>query len=126
MNDELDLEFCTVSIYENYLIVVINEGIHVTPEYNEILEAIVVKYFRKTPFVYLTWRKNSYSVDPAIYKKTLQINNLVGFGIIVNAIGSSAKAQIEKAFISIPFQIFETKEEAEDWVQNLLKSSSTL
>lgn len=126
MHEELDLEFCTVSIYETYLIVVMNEGIHVTPEYNEILEGIVVKYFRKTPFVYLTWRKNSYSVDPAIYKKTLQINNLVGFGIIVNAIGSSAKAQIEKAFISIPFQIFETKEKAEDWAQNLLKSSSTL
>ncbi|MGV6831522.1 MAG: hypothetical protein ACWA5P_08195 [bacterium] len=122
MHEELDLEFCTVSIYENYLIVVMNEGIHVTPEYNEILEGIVVKYFRKTPFVYLTWRKNSYSVDPAIYQKTLQIKNLEGFGIITNAIGSSAKAQIEKQFISIPFQIFETIEEAEVWAQHLLQS----
>ena len=122
MHEELDLEFCTVSIYENYLIVVMNEGIHVTPEYNEILEGIVVKYFRKTPYVYLTWRKNSYSVDQAIYQKTLQIKNLEGCGIITNAIGSSAKAQIEKQFISIPFQIFETIEEAEVWTQKLLKS----
>ena len=121
MPTTLTYEFCTIDIYNNYLIVVMNSGVHITPDHNEVLENIVDSYFRDRPFVYLTHRKHSYSVDPAIYKKTSQIANLAGFGVIAEFPVSRANAEIERLFLNKPFEIFDDLESAKQWAANILK-----
>lgn len=59
-----------------------NEGITVIPEYNDILISLANTYFPQRDFVYITHRKNSYSVDPTIYIETSKISNLRAFVVI--------------------------------------------
>lgn len=117
-------EFCEVTIYDDHLIVVIDPEVHITPEHNKVLLEIAETYFKNRPFVYLTHRKNSYSVDPAIYLETSKITNLAGFGVIAAAPLAGSNAEIEKLFLKKPFRVFKDLDEAIDWAKRLLADES--
>jgi len=119
MTDVLKYDFCTMHLYDTYLVVEINEGVHVTPSHNDVLVEISEKHYKNKPFVYLTNRVNSYSVDPAIYSKTSQINNLTGFAVISKDYKAKSNAEIEKLFLNKPFEIFDSLSEAVKWAKSL-------
>lgn len=119
MNDVLKYDFCTMHIYDHYMVVEINEGVHLTPSHNEILLNISETYFKNKPFVYLTHRVNSYSVDPAIYSETSKIENLVGFAVISSDFKKKSNAEIEKLFFNKTFKIFDKLDEAINWAKEL-------
>lgn len=114
--------FGQVEIYDGYIVAIMNEGVHISPEYNKVLEDIVNRFYKNKPFVYLTHRKHSYSVDPAIYFETSKIENLAGFGVIAEIPVSGPNAAIEKLFINKPFEIFESKEQAIAWAKTVLNN----
>ena len=119
----LKYSFCTIDIYENYVISCINEGFHLTPDKNKILEDIANDYFKDKKFVYITHRKHSYSVDPSIYIQTSKIKNLVGFAVVAKVPLSKGNAEVEKLFFNNkPFEIFTTLEEAKAWVKTVLSN----
>ena len=120
MSKTLTYEFCTVTVYKRYMVVVMFSGVHLKPEHNSVLENIVDTYFKDQPFVYLTHRKNSYSVDPAIYVKTSKIKNLAGFGVIAEIPVARANAALEKLFLNKPFEIFDNLEDARTWAKQIL------
>lgn len=122
MRRSLTYSFCTVNIYHNFIVVVINSGEHLTPDYNAILLDIVEKYFKDRPFVYLTHRKNSYSVDPAIYLQTSKIETLAGFGVIAEVPVSKGNAEVEKLFLNKPFEIFKTLDDAIVWANEITQN----
>lgn len=121
MPKELTLPFCSLKIYDNYMVVIMNKGVHISVEYNEVLQGLAEQYFRNKPFVYLTWRKNSYSVDPAIYKHTASIKNLVAFGVVAEIPVSKANATVEKHFMPKPFEIFDTLADAQSWAVDQIR-----
>ena len=82
MTERLRLDFCEVNIFDNYMIVVMDTAINLTLDSNAILVSVAGTYFKNKPFVYITHRINSYSVDPAIYKETSKIKNLMGFCVV--------------------------------------------
>jgi len=82
MKDLLRFYFADIHIYNNYMIVVMNDGIHVTSVHNRILMNVTDTYYRNRKFVYITHRINSYSVDPKVYIKTSEVENLVGFCVV--------------------------------------------
>ena len=94
----LKYDFCEVEVYKNYVIVIINEGISLTPENNDVLLGIATKYFINKNFGYITHRINSYSVDPRIYTETSKIENLVSFAVVSENKIALSNAQIEKTF----------------------------
>ena len=116
MEDELKFDFCNMNIYDNYMVVVMNEGVTINPSHNKILLNIVDTYFNNKNFVYITHRINSYSVDPAIYFETSKIKNLVGFAVVSKDYKAKSNAEIEKLFFNKPFEVFNTLEEAVAWV----------
>ncbi len=120
MTDVVKYDFCTMYIYDHYMIVVINEGITLTPEHNNVLLNIVDTYYRNRPFVYITHRINSYSVDPAIYRETSKINNLAGFCVVSSDYKAKRNAEIEKLFLNKPFEIFDSMEEATTWASQVI------
>ncbi len=73
----IEQDFCKIEVYDNYIIVIMFEGITVAPNYNDVLVNISDKYFKTKYFGYITHRIHSYSVDPRIYFETSKINNLV-------------------------------------------------
>ncbi|WP_431157619.1 hypothetical protein [Winogradskyella poriferorum] len=115
MRDTLTLEFCHVSIFDNYIVVVMNEGVNLSPSDNYILLDIANDYFKDKPFVYITHRINSYSVDPQIYYETAKIKNLKGFAVVSSDYKAKRNAEVEKMFFSKPFGIFSELNEAYKW-----------
>lgn len=120
MTDLLKFDFCEMHIYDNYLIVVMNEGITVTPDQNQVLLNVAETYFKNKDFVYITNRLHSYSVNPSIYFETSKIKNLIGFAVVSKDYKAKSNAEVEKLFLKQPFEIFNTLEQAVDWATSIL------
>ena len=120
MTNEFYLDFAKVKVLKCLMIVEINEGIHMSTTYHEELEEIASLQFEGKPFVYITNRVNSYSVDPSIYKLTSKIPNLKGFAVVTKTLLAKKNAEIEKLFLNKPFEIFKDLDEAINWARNIL------
>ncbi|MCK7590877.1 hypothetical protein M0G43_09855 [Subsaxibacter sp. CAU 1640] len=120
MVDELIFDFCNMYIYDNYLIVVMKEGVTIMPSHNQVLLNVVDTYFKNKRFVYITHRINSYSVDPAVYFETSKIENLEGFAVVSKDFKAKSNAEIEKLFLNKPFEVFDTLEEAVTWAKTII------
>lgn len=120
MTKKLRLEFCNISVYDNYMIVEMDTGVHITLEANSILISLVNTYFKNKPFVYITHRVNSYSVDPAVYIETSKIKNLIGLCVVSKNSMAKSTAEIEKLFFNKSFEIFNTLTEAVHWANKTL------
>lgn len=120
MEDELKFDFCTMYIYINYMVVVMNEGVTINPSHNKTLLNIVETYYSKKNFVYITHRLNSYSVNPAIYFETSKIQNLKGFAVVSKDYKAKSNAEIEKLFFNKPFEVFTMLDEAITWAKSIV------
>lgn len=121
MKDTLNFDFCTLTVYNNHVISVINEGVSLRPEHNDVLTQIAETYFKNQPFVYITNRVHSYSVDPKIYFETSKIPNLVGCAVVSSDYKAKNNAKIEKLFYSKPFEMFKTLDEAKEWANTIVQ-----
>jgi len=122
MKETLTFDFCDMTIYDNYLVTVMKEGMNVTPEYHDVLVEIAHMYYSEKPFVYIAHRIHSYSVDPKIYFETSKIKNLKGFAVVSSNYKAKVNAQIEQMFFSKPFEIFTNLEDAIDWAKKITTS----
>tara|TARA_R110001632_G_scaffold57494_2_gene140483 strand:- start:175 stop:561 length:387 start_codon:yes stop_codon:yes gene_type:complete len=117
------LQFCEVTIFPDYLYVVMNEGITVVPEYNDILINLTNTYYQEKDFVYITHRIHSYSVNPTIYLETARIENLKGFAVVaLDSEKEVINTKVEKLFFNKPFALFDSLEDAIHWKNTLLYS----
>lgn len=121
MIDLLKFDFCDMHIYDNYLIVIMNEGITIRPAHNQVLLNVAETYFNSKRFVYISNRLNSYSVDPSAYFETSKIENLAGFAVVSKDYKVKSNAEIEKLFFDKPFEVFSTVENAIEWVGSILE-----
>lgn len=120
MIDSINFDFGKAQIFKDFVVFEMFEGVHITPEHNQILEEIVEQYFKGRPFVYITHRKHSYSVDPSIYFKTSKIENLAGFAVVAGVPVAKANAEVEKLFLSKPFEIFRDIDSAIAWAKHII------
>ncbi len=121
MLESLTFDFCEMSIYDNYVVVVMKEGVTITPEYNSVLVEVTENHFSNKPFVYITHRINSYAVDPKIYLETAKIENLKGFAVVSSNYKAKVNAKVEQMFFDKPFEIFTTLDDAFIWAEGLVK-----
>ncbi|WP_066220586.1 hypothetical protein [Formosa haliotis] len=119
-------EFGTLKLYEKYVFAQMNEGITITKDLNNILLQIANTYYKDSPFVYITNRKNSYSVDPAIYLETSKIKNLIGFAIVSNIPLALSNVKIERMFLDKPCETFDVISDAKQWANTLVKQHHKL
>lgn len=119
MTARVTLEFCEVLVYDSYMIVTVKTGENIDMKYHNQLVDVADTYFDKRPFVYITHRVNSYSVDPSVYQETSKIPNLAGFCVVSKNYMAKSTAKIEKLFLNKPFEIFDTLEEATNWAESI-------
>lgn len=122
MKNELDLGFCTISFYEYYMVAVMNEGVNVGKDENEVLIQYAKDYYKNKQFVYITNRINSYSVNPNIYPRTAQVKSLVGFAVVSKDYKTKANTKIEKMFFNKPYEVFMNLDDAIKWAEKLVNS----
>lgn len=114
------LQIGKVEVYKTYLIAQLNEGITLNLESVGELLLISNKHFPKDPFAYITIRKNSYAVDPMMYLKIFEIENLKAIAIVSDKFLDNHNIKIEKHFFNKPMNIFKTLPEAITWATSLL------
>jgi hypothetical protein len=120
MINTVNLSFCTLEIYNNIVISKINEGVVLTQDLiNEMVETIVPS-FNNLPFVYITHRIHSYSVDPTIYISVSNIKNLIGFGVVSTNHMALSSTDIERLFLKKPFEVFSELDKGIHWANTLL------
>jgi len=120
MTDVLRFNFCTVHIYDIYLIVEIDENVIITPTHNDVLENVVDTYYKNKPFVYISKRTYEYSVEPDVYNGTEEIENLKGFAVVSDNIMMNEDPGLIKLFKNKPFEYFSTVETAIEWAHALI------
>lgn len=119
-------DFGKITIFNKFVVVVMNEGANVIPEYNDDLVDVADKYFRDRYFGYITFRQNSYSVNPLIYLETSKIDNLIGIAVVCPKDGLTLEnAKLEKQFVSKPFDEFISLDEAKNWILELLTNKES-
>lgn len=114
------LQIGKVEIYKNYMLAQLNEGITLNIESVGEIISIANKHFPTQPFAYITIRKNSYAVDPMLYLKVFEIQNLKAIAIVSDKFIDNHNVKIEKHFFNKPMNIFKTKEEAIIWSKTYL------
>lgn len=120
-NSHIDIDVGYVTIHDNYLIMVVNEGETLKVEHNKILVDLAETFYQNKNFVYITNRVNSYAVDPAIYFETKKIKNLIGFAVVSQKEIAMNNALIEKLFFDKPFEMFKELEKAVSWANTLIE-----
>ncbi len=115
-------DFCTLNFYDSYMIAVVNKGIHLAPAENQVLIDAANAFYRDKPFVYITHRKHSYSVDPIVFVKTAKMKNLLGVAVVADVPVSKGNAEIEKLFYNKPYEIFSVLDEAVEWAKQLIQN----
>ncbi|MGB5364411.1 MAG: hypothetical protein WBN17_14020 [Aureibaculum sp.] len=111
-------DFCILKFYDNYVISIINEGVTVSKDISDKICQTAINYYQGKPFVYITHRIHSYSVDPSVYHDVSKIKNLAGFVVVSESKLSIKNALLEKIFLNKPFQIFSNLEDAVLWAEN--------
>ncbi|EDP95252.1 STAS/SEC14 domain-containing protein [Kordia algicida OT-1] len=114
------LQIGEVEIYEEYMLAQLNEGITLNLETANELMKIAKKHFPREPFAYITIRRNSYAVDPMMYLKVFEIENLKAIAIVSDKFIDNHNIKIEKHFFNKPMSIFKTLTEAITWAKSNL------
>jgi hypothetical protein len=114
--------FCTLNFYESYMVAVVNKDVHLAPVENQVLIDAANDFYGIKPFVYITHRKYSYSVDPIVFIKTAKMKSLLGVAVVADVPVSKGNAEIEKLFYNKPYEIFSVLEDAIEWAKQLVKN----
>ncbi len=118
IEEVLELDFGKVWFKDNILIAELDEGILLDVESNRKLLAIGKKNFGSEPYGYISYRVNSYAVNPMVYLESASISNLKAIAVVSTNAMCRNNAILERQFYkdSNSFEVFTTLDEAISWV----------
>ncbi len=114
---EYVLEIGTVQVFDNYMVAIYNEGCTVTLERVYQLIGISEIHFRDRPFGFISYRRNSYAIDPTIYSYVRELENLKAYAIVSVKEMDMHNFTIEKMFYKKPMKFFIDYNNALAWVK---------
>lgn len=112
--------FGEIDVFNDFVIAIMKEGVTIIPEFNENLIDVSKIYFAGRPFGYITYRRNSYAVDPLVYLETSKIGNLVAFAVVYPTHQTINNVPLEKMFLKKPFRNFSNLDEAKTWIKGII------
>lgn len=119
---EYRLETALVQVFENYMVVIFDEGSTLTLERAYQIIGISEIHFRDRDFGYISWRQNPYAVDPTVYTYLRQLENLKAFAIVSIKEIDMHNFKIEKLFYKNSMKFFIEYDNALAWVKQRLKN----
>lgn len=117
---EYHLEFGTIKVYDDYMVSNFDEGTTITLERAYQLIGISEIHFRGRNFGYISYRSNSYAVDPTIYTYLRGMNNLKAFAIVSRKEIDMHNFGIEKLFYKKSMEFFIEYNNALLWIKKCL------
>ena len=118
----IEREVATVYFYKNIVVVEANEGVNIS--YKSAFSLLIrgLSILKNRPWVYISNRKNSYSVTPTDYKYLKRVPSLKAMAIVSNSQTGKVNAKIESTFFDRPFQIFDSINDAAQWALEILEN----
>lgn len=109
--------------YKNISISEVSEGTHVTFEkVADMLKIAENVYGNDTPFVYISNRIHSYSIDPLGYYEAIKLfPNLKAYAIVSQNNRRRTLAVLEKLFMKKPIRVFDDLEKAYEWAEQIIR-----
>lgn len=117
------LEVGKIQVFDNYMVATFDEGATLTIERVYQIIGISEIHFRDKNFGFISLRKNSYAVDPAIYNYLRELDNLKAFAIASIKEIDMHNFKVEKMFYKKPMKFFIEYTNALAWVKRRVKSS---
>ena len=105
----------TIKVHKRVAIIEIAEGTAIS--YKNGIETFqrLMSMIGDKPWVYISNRVNSYSLDPNDYKHLNEIPTLKGIGVIQYKRSIETALELEKMFVKKPFQTFNDLDTAIEW-----------
>lgn len=118
---EYQLDIGLVQVFDNYMVTIFNEGINLTLERAYQVIGIAEIHFHEKDFGFISFRKNAYAIDPAIYSYLRELEHLKAFAIVSIKEMDMHNFKIEKLFFKKPMKFFIEFANARKWVRRKLK-----
>ena len=113
---EYQLDIGLVQVFENFLVTTFNEGITLTLERVYQIIGIAEIHFHERDFGFISYRKNAYAIDPAIYDYLRELDNLKAIAIVSIKEMDMHNFKIEKLFFKKPMKFFIEYKNARKWI----------
>jgi len=115
---EYELEIGKIQVFENYMVSIFDEGATLTLERVYQIIGISEIHFRNKNFGFISYRKNSFAIDPTIYNYLKGLENLKAFAIVSIKEIDMHNFKIEKLFYKKPMKFFIEYDNALKWVKS--------
>lgn len=108
--------------YKNISIAEVSEGSHVTFEkISNMLQIAEGIYGNDIPFVYISNRIHSYSIDPLGYYEAIKMfPNIKAYAIVSQNKQRRMLVVLEKLFIKKPIRVFDNLDKAFEWAEQII------
>ncbi len=120
---EYHLDIGRIQVFKNHLVAIFDEGATLTLERAYQIIGISEIHFRDRNFAYISFRQNSYAIDPTIYTYLRELKNLKAFAIVSVKEMDMHNFKIEKLFYKKPMKLFIDYNNALKWVKRRVKES---
>ncbi len=116
-------EIATAYFYEGIVVVEALEG--VTLSYKTAFSILVsgLKHVGTKPWVYISNRIHSYSLNPNDYVYLEKVPTLKGLAIVSADAQRLKNAEMESLFFKKSFELFDSLEDSFEWAEELLQKS---
>ncbi|HET8838888.1 MAG TPA: hypothetical protein VFM82_07855 [Flavobacteriaceae bacterium] len=124
MNDiqtlEIQLDFGTFQIHENYVLSTIFKNVLVGEKRKQEVIVLAKKYFPQKNFGYISDRVNNHSTKLTNFLNLEKIQNLKGIAAVCYSPLQIRAALLEKEICLVPFEIFDSLEKAKIWINSVV------
>jgi len=115
-----ELDFGNIEVYSNLAVGIVNDGVDFNLEHISALINIAEIHFSNKNFGYISLRKNSYALDPSVYKYLKELPNLKGIAIVSDNELFKHNFKIEKYFYGNSMKLFKNVDLASEWIQSMV------
>lgn len=115
------LDVGKIQVYDNYMVSIFDEGATLTLERAYQIIGISEIHFRNKNFGFISFRKNSYAIDPIVYTYLRELNHLKAFAIVSSKEVDMHNFNIEKMFYKKPMKFFIDYNNALKWVRRRIR-----
>lgn len=116
----IEMEIGNYFFYENIVIVEAKEGILLSYKKDLSVVLLILNITKGKPWVYISNRINSYSIQPLDYKYLNKVPSLTALGVVNYTEAGYLNSELEAKFCKKPFGMFHNLTEAVIWGKGYL------
>lgn len=121
---EYHLDVGKIQVFDNYMVSIFDEGATLTLERAYQIIGISEIHFREKAFGFISYRKNSFAIDPTVYTYLRELENLKAFAIVSSKEVDMHNFNIERLFYKKPMKFFIDYQNALTWVRRRVRQAA--